>query len=101
MAVYGLNPTPETTNPMRPVATLETRILQTRRATKGETIGYGASHTLKQDSTLATVALGYADGFLRSLSGKGTLYYKGKSCPILGRVSMDLTVIDMDNSVLA
>jgi alanine racemase len=95
MALYGLNPTPETVNPMKPVAALEAQILQVRRARKGESVGYGASHTLDQDTQLATVGLGYADGLLRSLSGSGKLFYKGKPCPIVGRVSMDLTVIDM------
>ena len=96
MALYGLNPVPESENPMKPVAALEAQILQVRRARKGETVGYGASHTLEKDTQLATVGLGYADGFLRSLSGTGKLFYKGKPCSIIGRVSMDLTVIDME-----
>jgi alanine racemase len=95
MALYGLNPTPETDNPMRPVVSLEARILQVRSARKGDSVGYGAAHVLEKDSMLATVAIGYADGFPRALSGCGTLYWRGVACPILGRVSMDLTVVDL------
>ncbi len=95
MALYGLNPTPEQDNPMRPVVKLETRILQIRNVKKGETVGYGAIHHFEKDTAVATVALGYADGFLRSLSGKGHLYYKDTACPIIGRVSMDLVTIDI------
>lgn len=95
MGVYGLNPVPETVNPMQPVVRLEARILQIRNARKGETVGYGASHTLERDTRLATVGLGYADGFLRSLSGRGVLYYQGTPCPVIGRVSMDLVTVDI------
>ncbi len=89
-ALYGGNPTPEAENPMQRVVTLETPVLQTRRVKKGESVGYGAGHHFDQDTETATVALGYADGFLRAGSGKARLYYKGQACPILGRVSMDL-----------
>jgi len=89
-ALYGGNPTPETTNPMHSVVTLESRILQIRHCKKGETIGYGASHKFDKDTTTATLALGYADGFFRSHSNKAILYYYGQPCPIIGRVSMDL-----------
>ena len=94
-ALYGGNPTPETTNPMQAVASLNTRILQIRQCKKGESIGYGATHKFNQDTTTATVALGYADGFLRSNSSKATLYYNNQACPVLGRVSMDLVTIDI------
>lgn len=95
MAMYGLNPTPEKINPMTPVISLETRILQTRNARRDSTIGYSATYRFKKDTAVATVALGYADGFLRALSNKGTLYYKGQPCPIIGRVSMDLVTVDI------
>lgn len=95
MALYGLNPTPETDNPMQPVVRVETKILQTRHAKAGETVGYNATCLLNRDSILATVGLGYADGFLRSGSNRASLYWQGHPCPIVGRVSMDLIVVDM------
>ena len=94
MALYGLNPVPETRNPMKPVVTLQARILQTRHVNKGDTAGYGAKYTFDHDTTLATLALGYADGFHRALGNKASLYHEGRACPIRGRVSMDLTIIE-------
>lgn len=94
MAVYGLNPV-SGDNPMRPVVQLSVRVLQLRKALKGESVGYGATWTAPTDRRIATVALGYADGFLRSLSGKGTLFHRGRALPIVGRVSMDLVTLDV------
>jgi len=91
-ALYGGNPTPETSNPMRPVVTLNARVLQTRRVKAGETIGYGATHTFDTDTETATLAFGYADGFHRGF-GRASVYYNGVACPILGRVSMDLICV--------
>jgi len=96
-ALYGGNPTPHTNNPMRSVVDLSVRILQIRLCKKGQTIGYGAGHLFEKDTPTATVALGYADGFLRSASSKATLYFNGQPCPVLGRVSMDLVTIDLSN----
>ena len=96
-ALYGGNPTPHANNPMKTVVSLKVRILQIREAKKGDSIGYAASHTFEKDTRTATVALGYADGFLRSLSGKAKLYYDGTPCEVLGRVSMDLTSINIDH----
>ncbi len=95
IALYGGNPTPETENPVQHVVALNTRILQIRNCKKGESIGYGASHVLGEDTTTATVALGYADGFLRSNSNKATLYWNNQPCPVLGRVSMDLVSVGL------
>jgi alanine racemase len=94
-ALYGGNPTPENANPMQRVVDLSVRILQVRACKKGETIGYGAGHKFTQDTQTATVALGYADGFLRSHSGQGQVYWQGQPCPVLGRVSMDAVTIDL------
>lgn len=94
MALYGLNPLPEQDNPMTPAVTAQARILQVRTAGKGESTGYGGSYRFEKDTLLATVALGYADGFLRSLGNHGALYYRGRPCPIRGRVSMDLTIVE-------
>jgi alanine racemase len=80
---------------MRPVVSLSARILQTRTAAKGETCGYNATYTFPEKTAIATLALGYADGFLRSLSGKGHVYCNGVACPIRGRVSMDLTIVEI------
>lgn len=95
MALYGLNPTPEKDNPVKQIVSLYRPVLQVRPVRKGETAGYGATYRFEQDTVTATVAVGYADGFLRCLGNKGTLYYNGKPCPVIGRVSMDLTTIDL------
>lgn len=97
MAMYGLNPTPETANPMKPVVSLEARILQTRHVKTGDTIGYSATHAFKGAGLTATVGLGYADGFHRAHSGKAKLFWKGVACPLVGRVSMDLVTVDLSN----
>ncbi len=95
MAVYGLNPTPDHPNPMQAVAQLRVRVLQIRDALAGETVGYSATYQCPTPRRIATVALGYADGFLRSLSNRGVLFWNGQACPILGRVSMDLVTLDV------
>jgi alanine racemase len=61
----------------------------------GETFGYGATFTAAKKMRTATVAVGYADGFLRSLGGRGYGVLEGQKAPILGRISMDLTIIDV------
>lgn len=97
MCLYGLNPTPEMDNPMHPVVSLSVPILQRRTLPKGESVGYGASWVAERDTDLATVQLGYADGFNRSASNTAKLYWQGHACPIVGRVSMDLTVISLEH----
>lgn len=94
-ALYGGNPTPHIKNPVKSVVSLKSRILQTREVKKGQSIGYGASHIFKKDTRTATLALGYADGFLRSSSNKAKLYYNDIPCNVIGRVSMDLVTIDV------
>jgi alanine racemase len=95
MALYGLNPTPELANPMHDVVTLETRVLQIHDVQKGETAGYGATHEFTAPTRLATVSIGYADGFLRNGGGTADLYWEGHACPVIGRVSMDLVIVDI------
>lgn len=95
MCLYGLNPTPDIANPMQPVVRLDVPVLQLRRVQKGESVGYGASWVAQEDTDIATIQLGYADGFLRSLSNSGAVYWQNIACPIIGRVSMDLTMISL------
>jgi alanine racemase len=77
------------------VATIEAPILQVRDVEPGETFGYGATFTATKKMRTATVALGYADGYLRSLSGRGYGFLAGAKRPLLGRVSMDLIILDV------
>lgn len=79
----------------RPVVRLELPVIQTRLVAPGESVGYSATWTAAQPTRVATVAAGYADGILRSLSGRGTLWSGSTPCPILGRVSMDLIGVDV------
>jgi alanine racemase len=100
VALYGVNPTPAKKNPMRPVVELKARIIQVRTINKGDTVGYGAAFTATRPSRIAIVAVGYADGFLRSAAaarGKpaAEVVVAGKRCPVAGRVSMDLLAIDV------
>ncbi|TVR84833.1 MAG: alanine racemase [Rhodospirillales bacterium] len=94
-ALYGVNPTPKKPNPMSQVVRLQGRILQVREIDRNESVGYGASHSAVRRTTIATVAAGYADGFLRSLSNRGRGLIGGVSVPLIGRVSMDLVTFDV------
>ncbi len=94
-ALYGLNPMPGRPNPMRPVVCLAARILSIREIAAGETVGYNATWRAARTSHIATVAAGYADGMLRSLSGNATARFDGRPVPLVGRVSMDLATFDV------
>ncbi len=99
-ALYGVNPTPEADNPMKPVVELKARIVQIRTIERGETVGYGGTWTARRPTKLAIVSAGYADGYFRAASANdGTrgaeVVVAGKRCPIAGRVSMDLMAIDV------
>lgn len=100
-ALYGGNPTPGSDNPMRRVVGLTAVILQAREIAGGETAGYNAIWTAPSRRKLATINLGYADGFLRSGSG-GPLgvevFAGGRYCPVVGRISMDLSIIDISEA---
>lgn len=97
MALYGLNPQPGKPNPMAPVVSLTVPVLQVRDAQDGETAGYNATHRFDRKTKLAVAALGYADGFFRSLGNRGALYWKGRPLPVRGRVSMDLVICSLEN----
>ena len=100
-ALYGGNPVPGQPNPMQPVVRLQARILQTRWIEPGETVGYGARWTARRRSHLATLGVGYADGFPLAAGHKDThpggadVIVLGQRCQIVGSVSMDLTVVDV------
>lgn len=95
VALYGVNPTPGRPNPMAQVLRLQARILQIREIDAPETVGYGASFRAAGPTRIATIAAGYADGYLRSLSGRGTAFLDGIAAPVVGRVSMDLITLDV------
>ncbi|MFN4099988.1 MAG: alanine racemase [Pararhodobacter sp.] len=78
-----------------PVTTLSLPVIQVRDVEVGESVGYGADWVAERPSRVATVAAGYADGLLRSLSGKAVLWSGETPCPALGRVSMDLITVDV------
>ncbi len=95
VALYGGNPTPAAPNPMRPVVRLLARILQIRAIDAPQTVGYGATHRATGPARIATVAAGYADGYLRSISSRGHAWVAGHRVPVVGRVSMDLLALDV------
>lgn len=93
-ALYGINPTPGRPNPMRQVVRLQARVLAVRAVGAGEAVGYNATWRAARPSRIATVGLGYADGWLRSQSNRGHALFDGVHLPLVGRVSMDLITID-------
>jgi alanine racemase len=97
-ALYGINPTPGAPNLMLPVIRLEAPILQIRDIPAGASVGYGASFVAARHSRIATIAVGYADGYLRCLSGQGVAAYRDMILPMVGRVSMDLITLDVTDA---
>lgn len=105
IALYGANPLDPSAGPrreisrMKQVVHLQGKILQVRSVDRGMTVGYGAGYIVEKPTQIATVAVGYADGFSRALSGRGSAIIKGRQgdvrVPIAGRVSMDLITLDV------
>ncbi|MEJ6009053.1 alanine racemase [Novosphingobium aquae] len=95
LALYGGVPRAELTGEVASVAKPAAMIMQVRDLSAGDTVGYNATFTAPRPMRVGVVALGYADGFLRCWSGKGMLRSNGCELPVLGRVSMDMTVIDL------
>lgn len=95
---YGLWPSGETNTSLidlKPVMSLSSTIIHIKEVPVGFKISYGATYETDRVRRIATVPLGYADGYSRQLSNKGMMLVGGKSCPIVGRVCMDLTMIDV------
>jgi len=95
LALYGGVPRPEFAGRVRQVAWPEAQILQSRLVPAGETVGYNATWTAPRDTPVGIVNLGYADGYGRGFSGRGQAHARGAALPVLGRVSMDLTALDL------
>jgi alanine racemase len=79
----------------RPVMSLYTHLMLLKQVGKGESLGYGCTFQTTRDSLIATIPIGYADGYRRALSNRGRVIVRGKFAPVVGRVSMDLTLIDV------
>jgi len=95
IALYGGAPSAAHPNPMKPVVSLSVAVVQTRTVPAESFVGYGASLRTTQETRLATIAAGYADGLPRSLSGRGAAYFNGVRLPVAGRVSMDSITLDI------
>ena len=95
IALYGGVPRAEAAGRIGQVVFPEAQILQRRRVRAGDTIGYNATHRAAADMEIAVVNLGYADGYLRGFSGRGSMMVGDRHLPVVGRVSMDLTAVDV------
>jgi len=94
-ALYGINPQPGQPNPLKQAVSLHARIVQVRTVHDGDVVGYGAHHLVSGERRIATVAVGYADGWFRALSGRGFAFVDGVRVPVVGRVSMDSMGLDV------
>jgi len=94
-ALYGVNPTPGRPSPVTVPLRLRAKVLQLRDVPAGEPVGYNGIWTAQRPSRIATIAVGYADGYLRSLSNAAEACFDGRRVPLVGRVSMDLTTFDV------
>jgi alanine racemase len=98
IATYGLYPSDEVNKSrvnLKPVMTLKSKIIHLKKVPAGFNISYGITHQTKKTTTIATVPVGYADGFRRLLSNRGHMLVHGQKVPIVGRICMDLTMLDV------
>lgn len=98
VALYGVNPTPGLPNPMSQVVRLQGQILQVRDVDTPQTVGYGATHRIERKGRIATVGVGYADGYHRTLSSRGFGFLGDLRVELVGRVSMDLITFDVSDA---
>lgn len=99
IGLYGISPSKKEQNGLNPISELYASVSQVKNVKKGETVGYGLSYIAPEDRKIAIISLGYADGFRRSLSnGKGRVYINSKFYPVIGKVCMDMTMVDISQS---
>jgi alanine racemase len=96
-ALYGINPTPGRPNPMRPVVTVTAPVLRVLQVDAPGAVGYGASRPVVPGMRIATIGIGYADGLPRAAGNAATATIDGRAVPLIGRVSMDLTTLDVSD----
>ncbi len=97
IALYGAEPVTGTSFGLKAVMQLSGGIMQIRELTPGDAVSYGADFVAERQMRVAVVALGYADGVPRGLSRRGEVVIRGTRCPIIGRVCMDYTLIDVSD----
>lgn len=97
IGLYGVNPSPLLKLSLKPALEMRTRIASIRTIEAGESVGYNATFTATKPMRSATVPVGYYEGVDRRLSNQGSFLVQGKSCPIIGRVSMNITTIDVSD----
>lgn len=97
LMLYGVHPGPAVGSgvDLRPVLSLTTRILLLKRVPPGMPISYGRTFVTRRDSLIAVLPIGYADGYPRALSNAGRVLVRGRAAPVVGRVCMDLTMVDV------
>lgn len=98
ISTYGLYPSDEMDtelNVLYPAMELKSHVTYVKKVPAGQTIGYGGTYTTPKERTIATVGVGYADGYPRALSNQGRMLVRGQYAPIVGRVCMDQTMIDV------
>jgi alanine racemase len=96
LMLYGSSPLPEHQADLRPVLTLKTRITLIRELPANHGVSYGRTYITQNPTRVATLAIGYADGFHRLLSNRGAdVLIHGRRCPLLGRVTMDQIMVDV------
>jgi alanine racemase len=96
-ACYGVQTSQDFQNPpeLKPVMSVKTRVAQVRKIPQGKTIGYGSLFTTQRDSVIASLPVGFGEGYPRSLFNKGIVLIKGYRCPVVGRVSLNITTVDI------
>jgi alanine racemase len=99
ISLYGIDPTckPNLDRPLRPIAKWTAPIISILDAKKGATIGYGQTWQAPHDTRIGLIPIGYADGYLRAFGNRAMMIVNGISVPVVGRVSMDLVTIDLQN----
>jgi alanine racemase len=94
LALYGVPPSPDLAAGLAPAMSVETEVLSVRSAPAGTALGYGGRFVTERDSIVAILPIGYSDGFRRSLTGRLAVLVRGRRAPVIGAVSMDVTLVD-------